>query len=181
VVKLTIVYFHGFNSNSNTEKVGLLKKAYPEADVIAPNIPFASYNHTYNYLKEWLKEHLPGEGDIIFVGTSLGGYWCHIMAEEFGIQAVVINPCLSPKAEIAKLDNKKDASTYPDIGKEKWHHTVPKVVLLAKDDEVFDHTKAQDLYKDKAGIVTQETGGHRMNDINSIVQQINHLLHYDYV
>lgn len=92
-----ILYLHGFLSSPASVKVGLLRKGLEgRACVTAPDLN-ASPLDADRRIREML-EGLIGEGEdeTIVVGSSLGGFFAARAAVQFGLRAVLLNPCLNP-------------------------------------------------------------------------------------
>ena len=168
----TVVYFHGYGSSSKSDKVSALT-------AVAPDIP-VTYDEARKVLVEFLTPLLKNP-NVVFVGTSLGGYWATIMSDLFGVPAVIINPSTTPRISLNKYRNPvltcAELAKYPDLAPT---FGVPKVVLLAKDDEVFDYKIAEKLFADVAEVKVFEKGGHRFNDINTISDNIDELLDHSF-
>lgn len=49
------------------------------------------------FIREPIRTELnKGAEKVVFVGTSLGGWYAEELADEFGAKCVVVNPCYSP-------------------------------------------------------------------------------------
>jgi predicted esterase YcpF (UPF0227 family) len=171
-----IVYFHGYGSNALTDKVTGLKAA--GYDVVAPNIP-VMFDDAVTYLDTFIRDL--GDVDLLFVGTSLGGYWASMMGDKFIVPVVLINPSCSPSDTLKRYDNPdltqsqldKFKDLNPSVG-------LPRIVVLAKDDDVLDINVAANLFAGKAQVNFYQKGGHRFNDINTISLNITELLKHSY-
>ena len=94
-----VIYFHGYGSNSSSEKAIALSFNYY---VEAPTIPI-KYDDALSALTDYLTSTCTGEE--VFVGTSLGGYWACKMAEKLGYPAVLINPSCRPSKTLSLYGN----------------------------------------------------------------------------
>lgn len=81
-----IVYFHGLSSSGNSRTGNHLRQLFPEANVIAPDIP-VSPSEALPKLRELLAELDPKE--TIVVGTSMGGMYAQQM---HGYRRILVNP-----------------------------------------------------------------------------------------
>jgi len=163
----TIVYFHGFGSSPSSEKVLGLRQVFDSVE--APSIPI-DFDEAFEYLTSYIQDLQIKGRPLIFVGTSLGGYWAALLSRQFKTPALIINPSCTPKQTLGryKLSNDildKYIDLVVDIG-------VPRIILLARDDDVIDFTIAEALFDGKAEIKIFETGGHRFNDVNTIAKNI---------
>lgn len=90
-----IICLSGFNSGLG-EKYKKLKRAFPDCNVVSPNI-----NEDPKIYFEDLKNYINGlEGDIIIVGTSLGGYYglnLQPYITEKKVKCFLINPSYYPE------------------------------------------------------------------------------------
>lgn len=102
---MRVIYFHGFASSPHGIKVDLLRQAgfvvaAPEID-IDPDI-------AEPYLIEFIRqEEIKGiesnDRKLMFVGTSLGGYWAARMGDLFEGASVLINPAMHPEISLIKF------------------------------------------------------------------------------
>lgn len=170
---MKIVYFHGYGSSSKSDKVSAL-------NAIAPDIPIL-YDDAKRSLYHFLLPIVLNNSKIMFVGTSLGGYWASKMSDIFGVPSIVINPSTSPKSTLGNYNNplltNEELQKYPDLD---TTFGTPKIVLLAKDDEILNYTLAEKLFNGKANVKVFENGGHRFNEINTISNNIDELLNHSF-
>jgi len=138
-MKKLIVYFHGYGSSKDSDKVKRLKQ---ESDFethafdidIDPRV--AHYELTKNIdMLLATDPHVPRK--LVFVGTSLGGWWASRMAKEYQCKAVVINPSIDPEKSLMKynVDPNICYRYYPFCP-----HTTHKY-FFARFDEVIDSEK----------------------------------------
>lgn len=164
----TVVYFHGYGSSPQSDKVKGLSQHF---DVFAPEIPI-QYDVAKGYLHGILSEYTR-KRDLVLVGTSLGGYWAGVMSNLFALPAVLINPSCYPAVTLSRYRDEK-------LTEEELRKYVPLVlstdaprsILLAKDDDVINYEVAETLFSKKCHVKVFETGGHRFNDINIIRDSI---------
>lgn len=113
---ILVVYFHGFASSPDTSKVAQLKAA--GFKVVAPSInidpDIAEHELTLFIKNELHKDFGQREPSdpIIFVGTSLGGFWAARMAEKFDCPSVLINPAMHPEVSLQQYIG--DNESYKD-------------------------------------------------------------------
>jgi predicted esterase YcpF (UPF0227 family) len=103
-MKKIAVYFHGYNSSANSNKVEQLREAGFETyswDIdIDPNIsiPFLD-----NKIMDVLLDNINEEMDLVFIGTSLGAWYAAKLAEHFiNVRTILINPSHDPKNSLLK-------------------------------------------------------------------------------
>ena len=97
---ILVIYFHGFGSSPENAKVDILKKE--GFKVVAPTIdidPDKAETELRLFIKsELTKDFISDDHSrkVVFVGTSMGGFWAARMAEYFDCPSVLINPALKP-------------------------------------------------------------------------------------
>jgi predicted esterase YcpF (UPF0227 family) len=156
---MKIIYFHGWNSSGNSDKVNALKR---HCEVFAPKIAFESFQETHDSLFAHSKSIVDfyGSDEVVLIGSSLGGYWAEHIGPKLGVNTLLVNPSTRPK-ETLKLD-------YPDLAPKGFGY---RTILLTQDDEVLDHTIARDLYQGIGRVVVYEKGGHRFADVDELYKQ----------
>ncbi len=88
---MKIVYFHGFASSGASGTVQLLRKKFPSAQVIAPDIP-VDPEEALPMLKELVEAEQP---DLV-IGTSMGGMYAQQMHGHLRI-------CFNPSFRISTM------------------------------------------------------------------------------
>lgn len=89
---MTIIYFHGFNSDGQGYKYDLLIKYFPEAEVLAPDLP-ADPAAVVATIEHSVEGKSP---PFIGVGTSLGGFYAYYFAAIWQTPCFLYNPSLRP-------------------------------------------------------------------------------------
>lgn len=104
---ILVVYFHGFASSPETSKVNLLKSA--GFKVVAPTIdidPDIAERDISAFLKHELHDDFASKNPsrkVVFLGTSLGGFWAARMAEKFDCPSILINPAMHPEESLKQF------------------------------------------------------------------------------
>jgi predicted esterase YcpF (UPF0227 family) len=116
-----VLYLHGLESNQGGPKVDFLAN---EFIVHAPKI---DYNDPELNIKMFftMQDLKP---DLI-IGSSMGGYVADILAEKYGVPAILFNPALHNRSFDPTIE-------YPIEG-EQADLQERKVVVLGKDDKVI--------------------------------------------
>lgn len=179
-----VVYIHGFASDKNSSTFSRILEAYPKAIALE-----YSSEKLFEENMQSLLAQIAGFDDIVFVGSSLGGYYAmqlSIAAKAY-CRCVLINPCVNPSESLKKYIGKQlnfqtneyfdftleATQSYPPLAMPSYSGT-PTVVLLAKDDEVLDYKTAESLLKPYTQI-DYITGGHRLSDYNKLLKEINEI------
>lgn len=132
-MKKTVVYFHGYGSNPNSDKTQMLRKHFENVYAFPIDV---DPDKSLPYLEQELEKVLSSHENVVFVGTSLGGWYAGYMAKKFNVTAVLINPCFSFKAvkidlgiaETIKQKYEKIGFQYPENSR----------FFISANDEVID-------------------------------------------
>lgn len=99
-----IVYIHGFRSSPLSFKSQLLAAALEKRGRIdewwspaLPPSPAAALALLRSQLQNYQQAKLP----ITLIGSSLGGFYATVLAEELGLRAVLLNPACDPAISLA--------------------------------------------------------------------------------
>jgi predicted esterase YcpF (UPF0227 family) len=92
-----LLYIHGFNSSPLSQKAQEAK-AYIEdhalaIEFLAPALPGCPIE-SYELLLSLVNQQVPRQ--IALIGSSLGGFMATLLAERFGLRAVLVNPAVRP-------------------------------------------------------------------------------------
>ncbi len=91
------LYIHGFNSSAHSTKARQLKHRLEALgrgrDFVCPSL-----SHWPTEAVRQLEAEIEGRnpGDIVAVGSSLGGFYATWLAERHGLRAVLVNPAITP-------------------------------------------------------------------------------------
>lgn len=170
-----IVYFHGFGSSPNTDKVARLKTAFPDDYIYAFPIgidpDFAEKELTRN-INNALVEHLNENIVLFFIGTSLGGWWASSFGYDYQCTAILINPSPHPQDTLSHYGISQDiCDKYTDI----TYYPEKDYYFFAKHDEVID--PSYDLNWPHLFLYDQPSVGHRFNgpEFDDVIALINSL------
>lgn len=152
-----IVYFHGYGSSPATDKVNTLRQfgevyAWPINIDPEVSVPFLAEN-----IEALLLDNIFKDVKFVFVGTSLGAYYAQVLGSMFDIDTVLINPSYTPSTSLIRYGVAEEIRCkYDDL-----HLTKRDSVVVAKDDEIIDHTGHD--FSGARSVTWFETGGHRFN------------------
>jgi len=158
-----VLYLHGLESNQGGKKVDFLANEFcvhaPAIDYTDPDL-----NIKLLFTMQDLKPDL-------IIGSSMGGYVADILAEKYGVPAILFNPALHNRSFDPAIE-------YPIEG-EQADLQERKVVVLGKDDDVIPPyiTKLMLEYNFNYKIVLEEMGHQTPLNIfiDTIVNNINEL------
>jgi uncharacterized protein len=180
------IYLHGFNSAYDPEA----QKVRELASIgEVTGITYDSFG-TYQEIFEEISSQVPEDrDDVVFVGTSLGGFWAAEMARHFGTPSVIINPCHDPYSMLRKyvgtlqtnyytaetnvLTNEivETYPTYGMTGEDRTFAFLP-LVLLDMADEVIDSYETIEVLE---GFPTRSWAGgsHRFDHMAEAVTEVS--------
>ena len=81
-----IMYVHGFGSSGQSGTVTRIREVFPNATVIAPDLPIRP-QEALDLLRETCSKEQP---DLI-IGTSMGGMYTEML---YGYDRILVNPAL---------------------------------------------------------------------------------------
>ena len=149
----SILYLHGFASSSNSNKAKVLRdyisKNYKSAEIIIPDL-----NNNFKLAVSQIHELInSAKYPIIFMGSSLGGYYASYFSTKLKTKSVLINPAIPPLKDfemyLGENENystgEKFMITPEDIiyirkmSYKKYANTENTYVLLESGDEVLNY------------------------------------------
>lgn len=198
-----IIYLHGFNSASldlngnlltNKEKLLVMQEFCTEKNLVfhTPNVDYRDFqNIVEDMLLEW-NQYLDQGYDVIFMGSSMGGFASEYLAMKTGCKAIMINPVMSPTALLPQFigvtENAETGQPY------QWHQThceqyrqyeqelassqqsINRTILLDMADELLDSEKTLLKYQAIAHVVTFAGGSHSFEHMRLALPVIERLL-----
>lgn len=137
-MKKIAVYFHGFGSSSQTDKVQRLREAGIETHAWDIDVDStASLPTLIDHIDNMLIDHMHEPCEIFFVGTSLGAWYAARLAHLYDVKAILINPSYNPKESLAKYGvDQKILNTYYDAIDFAPHQKI----FIGSEDKVIDFT-----------------------------------------
>ena len=146
-----ILFFHGFNSNNNTNKFTELTGDKVCETVDYTQLNAAEVDAVYDHL---IEQHNP---DVI-VGHSLGGYWALRKGKQHNISCVIVNPQLFPDDRFPDYDA-VDTNSFAGPG-----HVISYVET---GDEVIDVANTLELLA-ATDLRVHKGGHHRVEQVSYI-------------
>jgi len=142
-----IFYFHGFASSADSTKAiafnDFIKEKFPNIYLHIPNID-NSIEKSFIQLEKLIGEN---EGDRLFIGSSLGGFYASYFAEKFDQKAVLINPASNPYLGMEMY-----------LGKNTNYSTNEEFYLTKKDIEILKLNNVSKINSPSNYLVLMETG-----------------------
>ncbi len=134
-----VIYFHGYGSTPESSKVDMLREELSsDYSVHAFPIdidPDKAHLELTEQIDNLLLEDMHSDDKVLFVGTSLGGWWASKLGVLYGISAIVINPPEKPSESLSKYGEPETiTSKYEDftVGEDN-------VYFFAEEDSVIDN------------------------------------------
>jgi len=202
-MKKAIIYLHGFNSASldlegdlliSKEKLQVLEQFCSQKDILfyTPNVDYRDFEGIVeDILFQW-NQYLDQSYDVIFMGSSMGGFTSEYLAMKTGCKAIMINPVIIASELLSQFigvtENYETAQPYQwdqqhcnqyiDYEKEieNSSESVDRTVLLDMADELIDSENTVLVYKDKANVVSYEGGSHGFEHIKQALPVIEKVI-----
>jgi len=155
----TIIFLHGKESTPETSTSAQAVREYFNKDtVLVPD--YKPLERSHEEIEVYLSRYIKNAGlDVSLVGISLGGYWAYKMAcQENASRCIMLNPSFR---------------CYPDVPIVPAKPGLPISIIVNLDDDVVNPSDAIDRFKDRAGIVTFNQGGHRFNNREEMLSEIS--------
>ena len=169
---MKILYLHGFNSSSNSNKAQIFKNSKfvknSRVEVIFPNLPI-SPKEAIKDAMNLVKKH---NFTISLIGSSLGGFYATYISDTYNLKSVNINPVVpnhlvNMKNLIGEHQNYQSNENYfftqemynflDRIKINKLENPQNHLALVQLEDKVLNHLKTMSYYKN--GHLCAETEG----------------------
>jgi predicted esterase YcpF (UPF0227 family) len=164
-----IIYLHGFNSSPQSHKAQYFAAEMARRGlgdrVVCPALPHRPAEAIALAEREFAKHSAAA---VTFVGSSLGGFYATYLAETHGTRAVLLNPAVTPQADLESYlgvqRNLYTGDEYlltPDHLTEWRALAVPVtrperyLLIVETGDEVLDYRAAVAKYRGARHVVVQ--------------------------
>lgn len=94
-----ILYLHGFRSSPQSNKAQIMQRTLAEQGLAErwccpqlPPSPAAAIELCNQLIHQAQLKHPASE--LLIIGSSLGGYYAHVLAEQWGCKAALLNPAI---------------------------------------------------------------------------------------
>ncbi len=173
---INVVYFHGYGSSPNSDKVDALRNklkvpvfAFPAN--IDPEIAIREVSDSIDML---LLEDMHAPDRMLFVGTSLGGWLASELGNLYDIPVVVINPSYEPFNSLKKYGVDEDiCNKYTPLKLSKKN-----TYFFAENDTVIDNVEfRQSLINQGYRVYIDPDANHSFSGkpFERVVEYITHL------
>lgn len=201
--KKAIIYLHGFNSASlnlagelllSKEKLLVMQDFCQQKDIefFSPNVDYRDFqNIVEDMLFEW-NQFMDKAYDVIFMGSSMGGFSSEYLAMKTGAKTIMINPAISPSTLLPEFigvtENyetgqpynwtQSHCNQYLQYEKELTtsNREIHRTLLLDMADELLDSAVTRAKYQDIANVVCFDGGSHGFEHIKQALPVIEQII-----
>ncbi|OQK16526.1 hypothetical protein AU255_01065 [Methyloprofundus sedimenti] len=202
-MKKAIIYLHGFNSASldldgnlltGKEKLLLMQEFCAQKDILfyTPNVDYRDFEGIVeDMLLQW-NQFLDQSYDVVFMGSSMGGFASEYLAMKTGCKASMINPAITPSELLAQFmgvtENFETGQPYSwnqshceqyreyETELESSNQNLDRTILLDMADELIDAKNTLLKYQEKAKIVSYDGGSHSFEHMREALPVIEGIL-----
>ena len=157
----TILYFHGFKSSSDSSKAQEFKKFIEnktsQTKIIIPNLE-DDFIEAHKQIETLIDKN---STNILYMGSSLGGYYALYFAQLYKSKSVLINPAIAPlndfEIHLGKNENyatgnkftisKDDISYIRSLHHKKILEPKNNLILLESGDEILNYVESSSYFK----------------------------------
>lgn len=139
---MNLIYIHGLDSDANSTKGMLLEKYcqrhHPDINVLRPDLnksPQDVFDKLISLVEEW-----GSDSKVIFVGSSLGGYFSTLVSNHTGCAALLLNSSTQPHVTLQRFAH--DLLLNNDSNEGQGEDELPKNQILYTTAGGWDITSA---------------------------------------
>ena len=139
---MNLIYIHGRDSDANSTKGMLLEKYcqhhHPDINVLRPDLnksPQDVFDKLISLVEEW-----GSDSKVVFVGSSLGGYFSTLVSNHTGCAALLLNPSTQPHVTLQRFAH--DLLLNNDSNEGQGEDKLPKNQILYTTAGGWDITSA---------------------------------------
>ena len=170
---MILIYIHGFGGNGEGKKATLFREYAKSKNYhfIAPSLSYIP-TLAISTLEELAESYIALGQEVVFVGSSLGGFYSIYLATKYKTKAALINPAVQPYDTLSRTITR--GKSYYDGSIFEWNeghiemlhrYQVDSIeperfmLLVQKGDEILDYSYATQKFGDSLQIV-EEGGDH---------------------
>ena len=139
---MNLIYIHGLDSDANSTKGMLLEKYcqhhHSDINVLRPDLnksPQDVFDKLISLVEEW-----DSDSKVVFVGSSLGGYFSTLVSNHTGCAALLLNPSTQPHVTLQRFAH--DLLLNHDSNEGQGEDELPKNQILYTTAGGWDITSA---------------------------------------
>jgi len=202
-MKTAIIYLHGFNSASldrdgnmlqSKQKLVVMQAFCQQNNIVffSPNVDYRDFQSLVeDMLFEW-NQFLDQGYQVVFMGSSMGGFASEYLAMKTGSKAIMINPAITPSELLTQFIGETENS---ELGfPYDWQQShceqyllyqqhlenntqvIDRTILLDMADELIDSQQTLLKYQNKAKLLTFEGGSHSFEHIKQALPAIERVI-----
>jgi predicted esterase YcpF (UPF0227 family) len=95
---MNIIYIHGFRSSGDSSKAALMRSAFPKSTIFSPTLS----PDPEQAITELQRIIHTNKGNVLLVGTSLGGFYALYLSCLFKIPCIALNPAWQPHVTLKR-------------------------------------------------------------------------------
>ncbi len=96
----TVIYIHGFLSSPQSHKAqqvnDYFSRHHPDIRLCVPSMPNQPADAFAKLAQVIEEERAKAPSQLALIGSSLGGFFATVLAERYGLKAVLVNPAVAP-------------------------------------------------------------------------------------
>jgi len=187
-----LLYLHGFRSSPRSAKAQRMARWVQEqrpglqwACPQLPPSPAEALRLVRDLVADWPRER------VAVAGSSLGGFYATVLAEELGCQAVLLNPAVDPARDLSRHIGEQTAWHDPsehfffrpefvDELRALTPHAITRheryFAVIAKGDEVLDWREMWARYQ-QCQVLLLEGSDHGLSDFDDQLPSVINFLH----
>ena len=167
--KMTLIYIHGFGGNGEGKKAQLFREYAQQNNYhfIAPSLSYVP-TLAIKTLEELTESYRTLGEEVVYVGSSLGGFYATYLADKYATKAALINPAVQAYETLSKVITQ--GKNYFDGSYFEWNSghikmlenyhvdnidTANFFLLVQTADEVLDYTFAVTKFKGSKQLIEQ--------------------------
>ena len=158
---MKIVYLHGYGSSGTSPKTAALVERFGRENVASPDLP-VNPKQVETIVSKIIRE--TKSFPIVFVGSSLGGFWANYFAQLWDAPCVLVNPAILPSQSLPKLGVLKNiADLYKPYESRLYEYMDGGRhinLFAAKDDALLPYETTLKAFPKTASTTVTDTGGH---------------------
>ena len=178
---------------TSKEKLLVMQEFCLQKDILfyTPNVDYRDFQEIVeNMLCQW-NQYLDQTYDVVFMGSSMGGFTSEYLAMKTDCKAILINPVVTASKLLPQFigvtENYETGQPYQwdqnhceqylqyEQEIESSNQLIERTILLDMADELIDSENTLSRYKHKANIVTYDGGSHSFEHIRQalpIIEQV---------
>ena len=176
-----ILYIHGFASSGLGAKARIVREYFKER-AFAPSLPYIP-ELAVDTLRQIVERTLVHE-PVHLIGSSLGGFYATVLAEAYGLKAVLVNPSTQPWVTLGNHTGM--VTHFHDLSHFEWTpqhvatlrsldpetiHPERYLLMLQTGDDLLDYRIALKRYEG-AKTILEEGGSHAFEGFERDLENI---------